>query len=89
MDPWTPARISYGPGGGLVNEEQAEHEARHYERLVAESRAKALHRQAQNRAERERLAHLQELHDREARPMMIGGFLVGPGGKILNPPEQG
>jgi hypothetical protein len=61
MDPWTPPPITYSPGGGLMSEQEAADGAAFYERLVAESRARALHRREQNRAERERLERLQEL----------------------------
>jgi hypothetical protein len=89
LDPWTSPPVTYGSGGGFVNVEQAAAEARYYERLVAESHEKALRRQEQYRAERERREHLEELRDRSAKPLMMGGFLIGPGGKILNEPEQG
>ena len=89
MDAWTPPPISYAPGGGFMSAEQAADEAAYYERLVRESREKALRRQAQNRAQRERLAHLQELRDREARPINIGGIEIDGKGRIVNGPEQG
>ena len=88
MDPWTPPPVRFGIGGGLVSEQQAADEAAYYERLVAESREKALRRQEANRAEHERLVHLQELRDREAPPLNLGGIEVGPGGRVLNEPEQ-
>jgi hypothetical protein len=89
MDPWTPPPVTYGPAGGLISEQQVKDEAAYYERLVRESREKALRRQERNRAERERLEHLQKLRDREAKPLNLGGIEVGPGGKILNEPEPG
>jgi hypothetical protein len=41
MAPWTPPPVRYGIGGGFVDEAQAAADAKHYERLVAESRETA------------------------------------------------
>jgi hypothetical protein len=57
------------------------------ERLLDEDRErerKAAERSEQGRREAEALTEVRERYEAEAEPMRIGGWLVGPGGKVID-----
>ncbi len=85
LEPWgEPMRFDPMTGGLRMSEAAEAHYARVYERAVAEAAEQRRIKQEQRKREAEALAKVRERHEANVRPINIGGFTVGAGGKIID-----